>query len=205
MSTGSTSTWSGSPSLPNSAELTVSLTESSGQNQPQNQQVDQTTSSNQSTVQQVTSPAEPPSRAESSSRVEVLPQTSQKTNPSVRPYPIGTAFFDNAEVSIHSLMPQEMRSSLSGEDNSRDSEFVDAPEPIADNPVWKGMEETKPRFAPKYAYIVDLSADHLPRQTIKREEPLMPKRFDTTIILAAGLISSLLVLGVFYLVKGKKR
>lgn len=101
---------------------------------------------------------------------------------------------------------------------------MDTPEPIAENPVWRGMEETKidPKFEPKvkenfskpkiissffkYAYVVDLSADHLPRQTIKREEPIiLPKRFDKTIILTTGLISSFVVIGVFFLVRGKKR
>jgi hypothetical protein len=40
---------------------------------------------------------------------------------------------------------------LSGEDNSRDSDYVDTPEPIAENPVLKEMEETPidPKFLPK--------------------------------------------------------
>uniref|UniRef100_A0A915N8A1 Syndecan n=1 Tax=Meloidogyne javanica TaxID=6303 RepID=A0A915N8A1_MELJA len=248
--TNSTSTFSGSPSFPDSAEVTVSLTES-GDNPPQQQQVvvqpqpeavqkpknqlyeqipvlsfppvkkplvveqqvspqlDQKASPVQtSSAQTETPPASPnpQSPAGPSPRVELLTQPQKK--PVVKPHPIGTAFFDNTTVTAFDLMPQEMRSSLSGEDDSRDNDFVDTPEPIAENPVWRGMEETKidPKFEPKYAYVVDLSSDHLPRQTIKREEPIiLPKRFDKTIILTTGLISSFVVIGVFFLVRGKKR
>uniref|UniRef100_A0A914LW55 Uncharacterized protein n=1 Tax=Meloidogyne incognita TaxID=6306 RepID=A0A914LW55_MELIC len=253
--TNSTSTFSGAPSFPDSAEVTVSLTES-GDNPPQQQQVVvqpqpeavqkpknqlyeqipvlsfppvkkplvveqqvspqldqkgspvQTSSAQTSSAQTETSPTSPnpQSPAGPSPRVELLTQPQKK--PVVKPHPIGTAFFDNTTVTAFDLMPQEMRSSLSGEDDSRDNDFVDTPEPIAENPVWRGMEETKidPKFEPKYAYVVDLSADHLPRQTIKREEPIiLPKRFDKTIILTTGLISSFVVIGVFFLVRGKKR
>ncbi|CAK5025142.1 unnamed protein product [Meloidogyne enterolobii] len=255
----STSTLSGAPSFPDSAEVTVSLTES-GDNPPQQQQqvvvqpqpevaqkpknphyeqipvlsfppmkkplvvgqqvspqLDQKaspvqTSSAQTSTQTETpptspKPADPLSPAEPSPRVELLTKPSPQKIV-VKPHPFGTAFFDNTTVTAFDLMPQEMRSSLSGEDDSRDNDFVDTPEPIAENPVWRGMEETKidPKFEPKYAYVVDLSADHLPRQTIKREEPIiLPKRFDKTIILTTGLISSFVVIGVFFLVRGKKR
>jgi hypothetical protein len=53
---------------------------------------------------------------------------------------------------------------------------------------------------------VDLSVDQKPKQTIIKEEPKMHnKRYDTTIILASGLISSVLIVGILYLAKGKKQ
>lgn len=142
MTESSTSTLSGVPSLPSTdtaAELVVSLTESSEQPKAQNQEdkqpkdqqqveqlpiLPQTPPQQQISTQQgtVATSVESPLQSAETSRLDISANQSPQQKNITPPHPLGTAFFDNIEVTPYHLMPQEVVSLLNKLDQ-RNSNF----------------------------------------------------------------------------------